>query len=621
LWVRHRAVEDPAESVRYEMFYGGMAALAWRQRNAVPIGSDGVEGRPEVSRVLMGPVQLLTPEVAVAICRTGLPDAIGPRPGEVVIGGTLPPIDPAELTRLACDQAAELDRLAVNETGLYRVIAAALTDLDKALSVQLPQRIIAMPPQDGSQGPLLWGLRRTVWPLLGRDSGRRGWSFSTYEPPLGDMDTGALADIVFRAQQAVQLALSTRRELLVRPQEPIEPPATIRYQDFAGLLVDAYRYMGGEELARHLDAVGNGGRSVDERIEDARAMLCSVLPAAAVSVPRAAENSAPAESPVYAESAAPAEDDGASAESAAPAEDDGASAESPAHAENAAFAAIDSPEGVTPPEAMIPSASSISTGFRPEMTAQSPLSPAPSPTTAPPSREPSAAPPWVPKGPAMPFSALPSPPRTSANRQEPTGATMSHSVSSLLDQLYTGPAAPEFESALRLLRVGTFPDRPADRAVARQRIAERDWYLPVLLQYDSAHYDDTLEAIFRVAVIPDLGRPEVRKELARWAGESAAPPPVIKALNVAAQSWADAPELMRQALERPLGQRWLTEHGIYTRPSAYAAAAFRGQGAKVAGGSHPQRTLLDGRLRGDPVAMLALFCAVLFALLVLALVH
>jgi hypothetical protein len=602
LWVRHRAVEDPAQSVRYEMFNDGMAALAWRQRNAEPFGSEnGAEGRPEVSRVLVGAVRILTPEVAVAICHTGLPDAIGPRPGEVAIGSLLPVIEPAGLTGLVRDQADELDRLAMNETGLYRVIAAALTDLDTALSVQLPERLIAMSPQDGSQGPLLWGLRRTVWPLLGPDGGRRSWSFSTYEPPLGDVDTGALADIVFRAQKAAQLALSMRREILVRPQEPIEPPATILYQEFAGLLVDAYQDLGGEELGRRLGAAGGGYRSVNERIEDARVILGASRPTAAAPVPGD-------------RSVRPAVPPWTQQERIAPAEDSIA-------AQNVASAgAFDSLEDVTSPETNIPSASSA-----PPASSILPVSPAdPKPPATPP--------PWAPQVPAVSFSAPPQPApplRTARNRQEPYGAILPYGVSRLLDQLHAGPTDPEFESALRLLRTGRFPDQPADRAAARRRIAERDWYIPVLLQYDSAHFDDTLEAIFRVAVVPDLGRPGVTEELARWAGERPAPPPVIKALYAATQGRAGASEALGAALELPLGRRWLAEHGIYSGPSAYAAAAVGGQGSGVASdrgshaasGSYPRRTSSDARRHRDPVTLLTLFCAVLIALLVLSLVY
>ena len=195
-------------------------------------------------------------------------------------------------------------------------------------------------------------------------------------------------------------------------------------------------------------------------------------------------------------------------------------------------------------------------------------------------------------------------------------------MSSLLDQLYAGPEDPGFERALHLLRTGTFADRPGDRAGARRLFAERDWYLPVLRPFDSVHFYDTLEAIFRLAVIPDLGRPVVTEELARWAGEQAAPPPVIKALHAAAQSQAKGPELMREALEAPLGRRWLTEHGIYIDPSAYpAAAAAPHRGAHVADNPHSQRALLESRLRGDPVTLLGLFCAVLIALLVISVWH
>jgi hypothetical protein len=199
-----------------------------------------------------------------------------------------------------------------------------------------------------------------------------------------------------------------------------------------------------------------------------------------------------------------------------------------------------------------------------------------------------------------------------------------YTVSGLISQLDAGPGHPGFEPALQSLRAGEFPDQPTDRAIARQLIADRDWYIPVLLQYDSAHIDDTLEVIFKAAVIPDLHRPEVAAELTRWAGERAAPPPVIKALNAAAQSQAGAPETMAQALELPLGRRWLTEHGIYTGPSGYAgsghvtAPAPRSQGTHASASHRSLWASLDGRLRGDPVTLLlAVFCVVLILLLAL----
>ena len=620
LWVRHRA-EAPTESVRYEIFEDSMAALAWRQRNAQATEfGDGTQSRPEASRVLMAPVDVLTPLVAVAVCHTGLPEEIGPRPGQVAVHDELPPVDPDVLGRLAREQAGELDQLAVKEPGLYRVIAAALTDPDTPLAVQLPQRLIALPAQNGSQARLLWGLMRTVWPLLGSDLGRRDWSFSTFEPPLGDVDTGALPDIVFRTQQAVRPGLSMRKEILVRPQEPTEPRSHIRYQDFARLLVDAYEYLGGDRLGRHIDAVGAEYPSVDTRVEGVQATLSGVVPAEALSVasqqyvkvggPASPE---PEEHP-FAEDPAPPQDAVPSGnmipDPAVHYPDPGVPYPDPAAQPLSAAPPLAEPP---PPTWMHGPAAPLGTSHRARADAP-PLTRSASRPAAPPSQPPTTASPFPVPG----------------SWPEQAGAAAPLPVSGLISQLDAGPGDPGFLSALQFLRAGQFPDQPADRAIARQLIADRDWYIPVLLQYDSAHVDDTLEVIFKAAVIPDLHRPEVTAELAGWAGERAAPPPVIKALNAAAQGQADAPEMMTKALELPLGRRWLTEHGIYAAPSAYAAAsgpaasrqttasAPRSQGTHPPPGHRSLWSSLDGRLRGDPVTLLlAGFCVILILLLAL----
>jgi hypothetical protein len=618
LWVRHRAVEAPTESVRYEIFENGMAALAWRQRKAQAT-EFGTESRPEASRVLMASVDVLTPLAAVAVCHTGLPEAIGPRCGQVAVNSDLPALDPDVLIRLVHDQADELDHLAVKEPGLYRVIAAALTDPDTPLAVQLPQRVIAQPPQNGSQARLLWGLMRTVWPLLGSDFGRRDWSFATYEPPQGDVDTGALPDIVFRLQQPVQPALSMRREILVRPQEPTEPPASIQYQDFARLLVDAYQHMGGDDLGRHIDVVGGEYPSLDTRIAGVQETLCNVLPAEALSVA----------SQQYVNVTGPEGERFPLAEDLAPAQDAVLSESIPPAAPAPAapyFDSVAQPLSAAPPMAeprssiwAQPPAASLGTFHR----AKEDAPPRPGSASRPP-----ATPPWLSTTPSLPPTAA-SPSSAAGGRREQADMATPHTVSGLISQLDAGPGDPGFQSALQFLRVGPVPDQPADRAIARQLIADRDWYIPVLLQYDSAHVDDTLEVIFRAAVIPDLHRPEVTAELARWAGERTAPPPVIKALNAAAQGQADGPEMMARALELPLGRRWLTEHGIYTGPSGYTPAghaapgrvtapAPRSQGTQAPASHRSLWASLDGRLRGDPVTLLlAVFCVILILLLAL----
>ena len=75
LWIRHHAVKAPTESVRYEIFNGGMAALASASAQSECDRMWGPAGG--LSRPVLGPVQLLTPEVAIAVCHAGLPEAIG----------------------------------------------------------------------------------------------------------------------------------------------------------------------------------------------------------------------------------------------------------------------------------------------------------------------------------------------------------------------------------------------------------------------------------------------------------------------------------------------------------------------------------------------------------------
>jgi hypothetical protein len=653
LWVRHRAVDAPTESVRYEIFADdGMAALAWRQRTLQALKpGDGTEGRPEISRVLMGPADLLTPEAAMVICHTGLPEAIGPRPGKIAVGGSLPPVNPEVLTGLIRSQTCTLDRLALGEPGLHRVIAAALADCDSALSVQLPQRVIEKPPQEGAQGPLLWGLRRAVWPLLGHDSGRRGWSFSTYEPPLGDVDTGALADIVFRTQQAVQSALNTRKEIVVRPRDLAGRPATLLYQDVAKLLVTAYEHLGGEKIGQHLDAVRGGYGSVSKRIEGVQATLHAALPASALSVqgrqsartahqaPRQTREALPSEGP------APADDEAAAflridllenealpggnipAATAAGAE---LVTQQPPPRPSAAPQPLTAhPPGALPPETSPPPDTRQPAANEPPHTAwpDTPQHTAPAPPDMPlPDLPPSDTPPsWAPNSPGPALGAPDraseeAPPlRTGPGHSQAAGRR--YTLVDLLNQLRAGPGDREAESAVQLLRSGRFTSYPGERAEARHLMAQHKWYLPVLEHYDRADPGSLLQTILSYAVIPDLGKSEVTEQLANWVEEREAQPSVIKALNAAAQDRAGAPERMGQALERPLGRRWMAEHGIHPGPrtSTDPISGPRSRGTHAIGGTHSRWAVLEGKLPGDPVTLLALFSIVLVVLLILSL--
>src|SRR5579863_3560562 len=83
-WVRHPHADKLFESVCYQVLPNGRAALAWRYEDLRPAARElGTRGRTLVSRVFAGQASLLTPEAAIALCRTGLPAAAGPRPGQV----------------------------------------------------------------------------------------------------------------------------------------------------------------------------------------------------------------------------------------------------------------------------------------------------------------------------------------------------------------------------------------------------------------------------------------------------------------------------------------------------------------------------------------------------------
>ena len=607
LWVRHPPVRAPLESMRYEIFSDGTAALAWRQRNAQASGfQDGTEGRPEVSRVLIGPVRLLPPAIAVALCRMGLPEAvIGPRPGMVPVNPALPRVDATALDHLAHGQVRALDKLASSEkTGLYKVIAAALTYADTALSVQLPDRYISGTLHDGKQGSLLWGLLRTLPLLLDDNPGSRGWSFSTFELPLGDTDTRGLPDIVFRAHGRSQRPSNMRPEIVVRPLDASDLPDKIRHRQFAELLVAAYRQLGGERLSQCLAAVSELP-SLEQRIAQAEDTLYDVLPAEALSAARQRRvpvTDSPLTEPAMTEPAAPVDD-------VAPSREPGW------------------PQAATTPDSFLPSAAPAP--LRPAAPIRPAERPCPVPLpsgTSPPHTSPS----WqetqeTSYGASNRTNEAAPPLPTDTNRPRQTGVAPRNTVSSLLDQLDEGPANPWFESALQFLWTGSFPDLPADRDAARKRMPERGWYIPALTRHDSVHFEAALEKIFQRAVVPDLGSPEVTEELARWASIEDTPPSVFRALNAAAQSWPGWPDLMGQIMVPAAGRRWLTEHEIYFGPTHVTAAwgqrSYGAQaGAPAPDGHRQERGLLDRRLFGTPVALLSLYFAVLIVLLVLLIV-
>ena len=270
-WIRHPHADFLSESACYQVLPNEQAALAWRYwSKQAAQREDGTHGRPLVSRVLVGPVSVLTPAVAIAACRAGLAaDWAGPLPGKVPDDSQLPMVSGATLSALAHEMSPELDEAAIAQEGLQAVVAAALAEPSIPLAISMQGLLIQAPLRDCVQFPLLWGLHRVTGRLLGPDE--RGWSFSTFELPLGEMDPASLPAIVFReAKDGVKAPPARwRREVKVRPFEPVALDGGAAYAGqlaLAGGLVTAYRERGGDWLEQFItERAGKG--SLETRVQ------------------------------------------------------------------------------------------------------------------------------------------------------------------------------------------------------------------------------------------------------------------------------------------------------------------------------------------------------------------
>lgn len=277
-WVRHPHDGRFPESACYQVLPSGNAAFAWRYWNErAAVRADGSHGRPLVSRVLVGPASILSPDVAVALSRSGPTAALlGMLPCEVPDGTQMPLVSGYAVATLANELAQELDEAAQQESGLQAIVAAALSSPSTPLGVSLQNGVIAKPLGQCVQCVLLWGLLRVAGPILG--SAGRGWSFSTFEPPLGEANTAALPGIVFRQGQDTLSAsgLNWRKEIKVRPLAPDALSGAAPYADLvelAGWLVAAYRDRGGKGLAAFLADACGSERSLYGRLERVQGRL------------------------------------------------------------------------------------------------------------------------------------------------------------------------------------------------------------------------------------------------------------------------------------------------------------------------------------------------------------
>jgi len=533
----------PGRSLVYQTFAERSAVIVWRhyETDAITL-QDKTARRPLVTRALLGDVGVLRPEVAMALCRANQATVLTPLPGRVQVGAGLPLIPVRVLASLPTTIMSGLDESACEEQGLNCLIAAALRHLDTPLSIVLPGAEMLRAPAHCRQLPLLWGLWRTTASLVAEASAVRprwaSWSFSTYEPPLGDTETSGLADIVFRSDKQERQPQSVRRETTVRPRDRPTSTEQDPYDALAGVLIDAYRALGGLELDRLLDLIARDYRHLNDRLRAADEQLAKFK-------------------------LRPAGIDGERPPGQITLADWQPSTVRPASHPGSAHEPV----------------------FRTEPTPQSAV-----PTQSEHTHQP-----------------FPPARYRRARRDEPLTLT------ALLDRLHAGPSDPGFAAARDFL-CRERPNCPPDaRAKARSMMPGRRWYVPELILDDRWHVEDTLEAIFRITVIPDLGKAEVGVQLTRWAQDS--PAEVIRGLSAAAHhDGANAVHLLQEALQPALCQRWLAEHSIHTDLVAAAAGALPPQHTRK---RRPRWQIFETTPHSGPIAsILAWVCLVLILLLV-----
>jgi hypothetical protein len=565
-WVRHPHADRLSESVCYQVLPSGQAALAWRywDKRAAE-RADGTRGRPLVSRVLVGPAGVLNPEIAVALCRTGLPDDAGPMPGDVPDGAGLPTVSGNALTALTRAIAPALDRDAAQQPGLQAVVAAALTDPATPLAISIQEDVIQLPPGEGVQCPLLWGLFRIAGPLLGPVG--RGWSFSTFELPLGEMDPASLPGIVFRQAQD---GLSTpparwRKEIKVRPLAPDALDPSFQYAEwaeFAGWLVAEYQERGGDGLERFITKCCAGERSLQVRID------------------RVYDELRNTESPVTISGEATqfvslAETEGANPEPDVPAPDAGSADagsadespadESPADAGAEAWEQDHAAAGGAHEEEALPETQQA--GSLESQDQYGPVSPAAF------GNEPIRGETVVDslhrdyvrptrdgfQSPARTPAQIGPQPGTAyqAERHQPPRQPVT--VSHLLKQLeLIGNDEGRFNSILQIVfQVGRQSNDPNDRVKSWEVISNNDWYNNICRYHK--FYKKELAEIFSIVVIPHLAEPPAVEAVARWAYR--APGPMIGGLLTAAQmTGPETWQAVMQILEPVLALRWAVQN-------------------------------------------------------------
>jgi hypothetical protein len=552
-WVRHPHVEGLGESVCYQIDHStGRAALAWRYEDwQAADRADGTRGRPLVSRVLTGSASQLSPDVAIVLCHTGLPAGAGSPPGSVMVDADLASISADGLAALARDHTAGLDRVAAAQQGcLLRLVAQALADSQTPIAVHLPDADILKPPDRGLPCPLLWGLWRIAGPVLGGAS--RGWSFSTFELPPGDVDPATMPDILFRqAHYTPRPIARPRKELKIRPFEPQPAEENGEFTELAAWLIDEYQEAGGDRLKQLIESWRGTDRSAQPRIsriyEELQARRAPATPSIPVTPPMPRlpgpewlRRSEPRSEPMRVQPVIvdPVRVDPVRIEQAV---------FQPEPVEAQPVEAQPLEERVEPPAVQsAPDAAQLPEPEQPE--------PGPEPETDPAtedSRRLESLEEPVPSAAGLPSEA------TGYPQRRPTPARLLP-MNALLKKL---PEAENFRDIVRDIFDERHQPEYNERLLSRREIFKPDWYQKVSLKSHQDALIDLLAEIFGIVIVPDLELPEVTEKVGQWVDQAA--PSVIGGLLAAAkQSGYDSSLKMMEIVQHRLAHRWTVDNDI-----------------------------------------------------------
>ncbi len=427
-------------------------------------------------------------------------------------------------------------------------MAAALSDPNTPLAINIRDPLIFRPPADGTQALLLWGLWRIVRPVLG--AVRRGWSFSTFELPLGDVDPRTLPDIVFRLAQPAQTAApaAPRREIKVRPGDPTSVPGGTSHAALAEWLAAEYQETGGDGL-RQLIAQCGVEQPLQTRLAAIYEMLSARWSPVSLSSPSVPLVQVPPARELDREPEwTPAQADEAVQYSDAIQRDDVAQ-----HADVTDYGTDPryAPDPGYPgdPRYPAPPLEPLS-GYQRQPAGSSPST-----------REGLTAPP-------LPLRDRSQEPPAERGQQVQAGGQLQGDtaaaipVSELLEMLATAPDPEAFQSILGLVlaHVATQPEN-RDRRKARTLMGDNNFYIPVFRYHGFEPGVGELAAIFAMIVLPDLDKKTVRAEIAQWAYR--AERYVIHALLAAARASGDDEwTQMRELLQPVLAALWIGENGM-----------------------------------------------------------